>query len=465
MMIKRIASWFFGIAFVLIAIVFIGYWWRYERPQKTSLKLPKKAKLLINIDLREVEKTIFWDALYHPMSYWDDSTSDEDDAHKPSKGLHVPAKISFFVLEDYGDILFSQPVPVKENRFAEYVDTLVNQKKWELIDSQFVYDAEKHLFYLWDDDRLGVAFAKRENSDFIQTTILDVLKGKDCLPIPEELLDKINLGEHHFVIWQKQSEWTNNESAMLYGDFEKGSLAIQGEIPFKYGFSERNSYVKDASSSDEVLSFYLNLNDNKFPFSDSFYRNFQKVTHLTLDSLLQYSTGKLSLSVPNIQSKIDSIVTYEYDDDFNKIEKVTTQKILAADIVAQLEGRDSLTLYDYFERRGVIKDINDVSRFVGIPFVEMEATVIGSQLVLSSLSQTDLEEKLDSNFMKLNIGCSQYPQMFDYLPFSLDSAQVNMIDALEFKACQVPNTNQISIKARLKMKNKHRNMLGVLATH
>jgi len=466
MMTKRIAVWLFRIVLALVAITLVGYWWRYGRSEKADFKLPEQANLLINIDLRQMEKTVFWDALSHPLSYWDDSDGDDDDdEHKPSDGITIPNQLAFFLLENHDDVLFSEPIAMKGKSFLEYADTLIHQKKWEAISNHFVYDVENHLFYLWDKNQLGIAFAKRKNADFVQATISDLLKGEHCISMPTDLSEKINLGTHHFVIWRKQSELTNNEPAVLYGDFKKGSMVIQGEVPFQYSFSEQNDYVVNvATSPNEVLSFFLNLNGHNFSFSDSFSRNFQKVTHLELDSLLWYSTGNLSLLVPSIQTKIDSMITYEYDDDFNKIEKVSTQEILVPQIVVHLKSKKDQLLYDYFKRRGVIKDMGGVSRFVGLPFVNMEAVSVGNRLVFSSMHKPDLVQKLDSNFLKLDLACSQYPQMLNYLPFQLDSAQIELIDGVEVRASQVPHTKRIRIEARLKIKNKNRNMLGVLTT-
>ena len=465
MMIKRVASWFLWAVMALVVVALVGYWWRYGRSEKANFKLPSDANLLISIDLRQMEKTVFWDALSHPMSYWDDSDSDDDnDGHKPSQGMSIPKQVAFFLLNGHDDVLFSQPISVKEKDFVQYADTLVGRQKWEAIDSQFVFDNENHLFYLWDGGKVGVAFAKRNDADFVQKTIVRILKGDHCFSMPDYLSEKINLGEHHFVIWRKPSKLTNNEPAILYGDFEKGSMVIQGEVPFQYSFSRENNYVRSTSNAEgDVLNLSLNLGDNHFAFSDAFSQDFQKKTHLALDSLLMYSTKSLTLIVPHVASKVDSIITYEYDDDFNKIEKVSTQKIIEPQVVAYLESKEQGQLYAYFKRRGVVKDIDGVSRFVGLPFVEMKAIPKGRELILSTQDSIVLETKQDTSFFKLKIGCSRYPEMFGYFPFQLDSAHVALFDELEISARQLSNTSNIKIQARLNFKNKTRNVLGLLA--
>lgn len=461
MAIRRFSSWFLWILLVVVFMSLIGYWWRYGRSGKANFVLPKKANALINIDLRQLEKTIFWDAIYHPMSYWEESNDDDSDDDKPSKGITFPKQIAFFVLQKHADILFSQPLPVKSDDFQEFADTLVFKNEWELVAKQFVYDDEKQLFYLWDDQKMGVAFAKRAHADFVQTTIADLLAGENCILLPDHLSEKLNQGVHHFTIWQKQSVLTNNEPVFLYGNFEKGSMIIQGEIPFQYSFLEKNNFFK--STDTDVLTISMNLNENNFSFSDSFKRSFQKVTHLELDSFFQYSTGEFNLKVPRIETKIDSIVTYEYDDDFNKIEKISTQEIVAPEVIVHLESKKNGLLAEYFKRRGIVKDIDGKSRFVGLPFVEMEAIVQDKQLILTSGSANE-EMQADSNFLKVNISFSQYPQMLKFSPLKLDSSQFALIDGVVIRASQIAQTKKIKLQIKVKMKNQQRNMLGVLVT-
>lgn len=462
-MIRRLGLGFLWGLMALLVMGLVAYWWRYGRTEKARIKIPVRANALINIDLRKMERAVFWDAIYHPFAYWDDaSDDDDDDDDTPSMGISYPKRITFFMMEGADDAFFSQPIAIKSKDFQEYVDTLVRRDEWELLGQNFVFDTQKQLFYLWDASRVGVAFAKRAQADFVQTTLGDLLKEQDGDILSDDLSEKINQGEHHFVVWRKQSEWTQNEPMVLYGDFKKGSVEIQGEVPFRYSFVTKNDCLANAPTDVLGLSLNLEADKNQFEFSDSFRKNFQQWTHLELDSFLLYSAGSMSLRVPKIVTKVDSMITYEYDDDFNKIEKVTTQELVAPEILARIKSTEDSLLYNYFRRRGVVKKIAGQSRFVGFPMVEMKAVAQAQQLLLTSGSIAE-KMTIDTNFLTLNISCSQYPKMFSYLPFQLDSAAVELIDRVVFSASQRPH-KKISVQVKLKIKNQQRNVLGVLAT-
>ncbi len=459
-MIRRVGIWSFRGFLVLLIVALSVYWWRYGRSEKAMIKIPKTANALISIDLRKMEQTVFWDAIYHPLAYWDDASDDGDDDDTPSMGFSYPKRITFFVMEGADDAFFSQPIAIKSKDFQQYVDTLVRRDEWELLGRNFIFDTQKQLFYLWDASRVGVAFAKRAQADFVQTTLGNLLKEQDGDILSDDLSEKINQGEHHFVIWRKQSEWTQNEPVVLYGYFEKGAMVIQGEISSNYSFLEKNEFFENTDT--DILTVSMNLNKNNFSFSESLRRSFQKTTHLELDSFFRYSTGEINLKVPRMETQIDSIITYEYDDDFNKVEKVSTQEIVAPEIIAQLANKKN-ELYGYFRRRGVVKDLDEKSRFVGLPFVEMDAIAKGEQLFLTT-GATNEKVQIDTNFLKINVNCSQYPQMLKFLPFQVDSTQFAKLDGLLLCASQKSPSPKIKLLFKLIMKNQQRNMLGVLAT-
>lgn len=457
-----------GVLLGFFVILLIGYWWRYSRKIKVDSMISKSANWLVFMDLRKVEETLLWDAVFNPLSYWNGSSKSKDDSGAPANGLIMPSHLLVYGVAHHPDIVFSESLKIEKKTFSAYVDTLVFRQEFEKISDHFIYNNTQQLFYFWEADKLGIAFAKKRDLDFVQETISNLLAGKNVVPISQDLSERLTQNKHHFAIWQKPTllvDGTNNQPAILYGDFNKGNLTIEGEVQSNHVFGRANQLADSQENDILSLSANLNITNQSFQFSSSFGASFRKITNLEIDSVLKYWTGGIDIQVPQIDHRVDTIITYEYDDDFNKMEKISTQKIIDPQLIIHLGEQQDGALFQYFERRHLIKNINGEQRFVGLPLVEMKAFQQKNNLTLISKNMNPKQgQQLTPNFLNLRLNVNRYPELLNYLPFGIDKKYSNLLQEVQVVGHDIPGFSKVYLEAKIQLKNKNRNVLGVLAT-
>ena len=73
------------------------------------------------------------------------------------------------------------------------------------------------------------------------------------------------------------------------------------------------------------------------------------------DSINSYYKGNFAIEMAKSTTQIDSVVTYEYNDDFEKVETLTASEKQVPEINIQLSGKPS-KLYNYLESTSIINN-------------------------------------------------------------------------------------------------------------
>lgn len=182
-------------------------------------------------------------------------------------------------------------------------------------------------------------------------------------------------------------------------------------------------------------------------------KKFSKLTSLSLDAIMQKWSGDFSLNIASIEHKTDTIVTYEYDDDFNKVEKKSTQKLVNPNLNFNVSG---VQLYDYFVAQNAIQLVEGDSLFTTIPLFKLYANHSNEAITISSDKEMKLQNSKtsDSKF-------SLFLNIEKYLKNQLDFYTIKedeYIDLLQKMTASISKDNQLSVK--IELKNKTRNVAG-----
>ncbi len=453
---------------LLLLTLFLGagYWWRYKKNFVYTQVILSDANLLIDIDLRSIENSLLWDFIAHPFDGldigWSFGKEDgEEDIDTPSKGLSIPRHLIIFANSKQPSIWYSAPVSIDGSKFSEYVDTLLTRKELIQMDDNLVFDFDKNIFFHWSKNELAIAYANEIQAKTVQLNLQNLLLNKDVNPLPKEFVQAAESNNHHINFWHQAMELTRNKPVLLYADFLEGVFNIEGDIPFQYVFPiNNNTSVKKGF----VVNFWANLNwqenglagfiQNKFSAKD-----FSKWTSMSLDTVLQYWDGEMSLQIPSVESVVDSIITYEYDDDFNKIEKVTTQKSMKPKTTLQFSVTQDSALYHYAISVGVIKTVKEEIRYVGFPFLKLYATPENQHLILSTTPAfVQADPTTTNDFLQFETNISAFPTLLDYWPFHLSDVQKAQIQEVSIRCHQLPNTDSIHLTGKIISTSKKRFM-------
>ncbi|KAB1155914.1 hypothetical protein F7018_11435 [Tenacibaculum aiptasiae] len=373
-MIKKIV---YSILLILSIIFTVGFF-RYNPTVNLSNTIPSSAEAIVRINLREAEFNIVKDVVLHPLSYIDFEESSESDSEKRIslfEQIEIPNNVFFYtnstVLKD-----FWVSSLIEVNNKVGLVNFL--KKEGKLIGNKSRIDCftYKKLFFLLKENKLSVVYSLKGIAN-INSILTVVFEKKSYLNENDTKLLKLKNSNGVIAFQSKEFGFfeleKDQEKLILKGEFnESGSpfLAYNSQ-ELKEGIASFSGRI----NKECLLSFIDSKKKEKF----------KKLTNLSLDSLNNYWNGEIDFSLESFQSKNDTIVTYEYDDDFNKVEKKSIHKSLLPNVCLRIGGGK---VYEYLKRSKAIQNVEGKELLVLNPLFKTYVNNKEDELLMSSIYDT-----------------------------------------------------------------------------
>ncbi|MGB1040560.1 MAG: hypothetical protein ACPGVD_06795, partial [Flavobacteriales bacterium] len=99
---------------------------------------------------------------------------------------------------------------------------------------------------------------------------------------------------------------------------------------------------------------------------------FKKLTNFSLDSMIKYSNNTFEFNLYGTEIKSDTSVQYEYDDDFNKVEKFKITQSVHPQFELNIPYQNN-NLFHYLVDDSCIKKIDGMYVFTPYPFSKVHA--------------------------------------------------------------------------------------------
>ncbi|REH56029.1 hypothetical protein C7448_10157 [Tenacibaculum gallaicum] len=435
-MIKRIA---YILVIVCCIIVTVGFF-RYNPTVIYTEKVPTSAETVIYVNLREIEYNILLSFLKHPLSQFDSkksSTTKEEEKITLLDQVEIPNSVFFYTnQQEFKDFLISNQVPIKA-KFAEALkeEGFTEQK----IRNAFVY-TKGRVSCVVQNNSLQILFKKYQKA-VVSSELLSALNHKDYFSEEDLIFKQIKNSETPIAI------------NTLQGDFfkliiDEGVLRIQGEL------SEENDLFKSFKATSIVSSMLsisgkLNTKIVADRLDKDFKDKFKKLTTLSLDSVISKWDGVVEGNLTSFIEKSDTIVTYEYDDDFNKIEKKEVQKTITPKVILEVEGGD---LCSYLEEKKAIQKVDNEDLLTLMPLFTTYSFCEESGLRFTSVKNQKLVKKANKNskfYFLFNV--ADYQQK-DRGIYSFKNKYLDKV-----KTIQLSVTNNNQLEASVEFKNTSKN--------
>jgi len=439
---KKLASIFLGILVVLTILYVI----RYKRALVFENKVPNSTTQVLHINARQIEHHLLMDAIQHPLKYIDFKISDKKkDSLRLKKTIEIPRNVFFFTNETtFENSWFSSFVKVKKKtKLSQYLE---QESFVKTIHDDIMVFSKKDFAIAIKDERLVIAYTKEPQTSVINgfKVIFDTVS---FLAEESQLLQQIRNSKSDI-------SYTTIANDFVEANFKDGLLEVLGALNTDMFLNARHDDFNDNSVG------YLNAKINKEHtlfkslIAEKNSQKFNDLTKLSVDSITSKWNGTLSLNLKTVSKKIDTIVTYEYDDDFNKIEKKTVQELTIPDI--DLRFGEGASLFDYLSNENAIQVIESDTLFTSIPLYKMYAArkaktvAISTENDFSKPSVTQKRYKLNAYFdIETYV---QNPLEFSSLPNN------TYTQLLKDTSIQLSEKNKLSVTITLK--DSDRNFIG-----
>ena len=385
----------FYVFLLLLVGLGITYLVRYQMGTCICKSIPKDAVAAVLINARNIEKHFLHDVLTNPMSYLrsDDRPANDEKTKAPKAPTAKNSKPS------PPSLLECIQVP----KFA----LLYNQKGSWTSSQISIKDKEKLITYL---NLNGYKSANNDNvysKDNINV-VLDA--GKLQLIYSSEKVPSTNITKSNNEFLEHGNEMFEallaGDSDMVYADqngqhinlsFDSGTINIDGL--YEFDILKPSTRVLADKSMGEI-SALLDVEALSNQLSTSQKKAFSNYSKLNLDSLALTWNGSVNAALHDFSTTVDTVVTFDYDDDFNKVEKRTVSSSTVADFGIMM-GMDSIGM-NYLKRKKAIVPENGKDVLAIMPLVKTYCQQEEGNLKLFSSSK-HVETKLSDQKLNLSI--------------------------------------------------------------
>ena len=455
---KKLAKIFLG----LVVLSILGYSGYKQLKKKPSLlgKIHVDADSAIKVGVQEIKETLFLDALTSPSYYFKRADfSDFGDGDEPNDGINLlPYNLLFYTLPDVKNTLFSTFSIKDSNAFEAYIAKEIEKKsatiEYGSAESYRFAKIEKSKMVLaWNTEKLVVAFSSEPNSIAFQKVFKDVLVDRKTISDGNhELIKTLTDYEDHIVYVKDNGSTTIN--------FEDGKAVISGNLitttPQKFMPEITTEAVPNAS-----LQFYFDANFENVSNKEEFITAlsdapFLRKNNLDITKIADRTNGYFSLAVAGKTIQNDTIITYTYDDNFEKIEQRSLREKEVPKMHINL-GAENQSLKDYLIAQKTI-DKNEI--FEPFPLYKVYVKDGPMNTVFDTFEGRMITQKqISSSFL----GCQiDFQKLREDLDIPLLNAHFKNLLKMQLFASQKEG-NRVRLKGDITAANPDINIISQLA--
>ncbi|PKH50228.1 hypothetical protein CXF68_05730 [Tenacibaculum sp. Bg11-29] len=375
---------------IIFGILFTVGYFRYNPTVNFTKEIPVYAEAIVRVNLREIEYTIIKDVVKHPFLYFKSTSSSSSSKTKLSLFDQIKMPVNLLFYTNYSrlkDIWISSVVEVKDkSKLASFFkQENYIKKRFEGIDCFFY----KNNVYILDNNNLRILFGFGGITK-IEEEIKFILQNKAYLKEGDKTFFNVKNSDKLVTVSTKKEGFfelgIDNENFLLSGELIKGNSLF---LPYT-ALKKTNSLLSVSGRVKSHLLSGLLKEEQK--------NKFKKLTNLSLDSITSHWNGNFDVELKSFVHENDTIVTYEYDDDFNKVEKMTIQKNTIPAINVNIGGS---SLFGYLYSKEAVKRVDGDTLLVVNPFFKTYAGKRKSNFSLSSkgIDASDFQREGANKFL------------------------------------------------------------------
>jgi hypothetical protein len=410
---------FFKIIAVIILsllIFFVGIF-KYRQYRTNQVLIPRDATSVLKISTDEILRSLAANMIANPRFYLksDDQPKPTVMQNKLASGLRIPASLYLFTMENQStNAIFTRFDVKSKNNFETFIQQTL---KFKILKQQngmsFASSSLGNVVICYNTEAAAIVFSGEiKNFDSI---LINLLKQENFLKLSESKFNTLEASSHHIAYSDTKNRFNIDFNTGAFNfDAEFSTEAIVPAAEPKHRIFNKES----------TASFWLNAD---FPTTENKTYRFKNAI-IERDSLLKYYKGYLDFEWTNSTSQTDSIITYEYNDDFEKVEKITLQKKEIPNFTMTITA-DANGLKSYLNLQRIINlDSGTVNKSV-FPLYKAFVSGNSEQFLLGTNKDLKVDTKkegskdflsLDVNFKKLNTqlnvpGVNRFLKSFDRL--------------------------------------------------
>jgi hypothetical protein len=409
---------------LLILIVLLVFGW-YKLFYKTySVKyIPANADVIITIDKKKIINTLLWQFITTPSQWkFSSGSSKKDSTNSWRNVIELPDYITVFHIRSQPNNAWHTCLPIKNHVKITY---FLQQQGFKNVSGNEFSHEGNNLFATIKEGILVISSIANADKS-LQTSVIESLFTTKKT-ITEAQFKKLTASKSHVAgLFLKNSFL--QEDAIVKANFDKQKIEILTTLQPKqqFSFTENNFTFSNSSLFNLHLSqpnaAAYNLLDNITK------EKISKALNFNADSFFLPSNKTYQLQIDKFINRVDSAISYTYDDEFNKIEKVVVNNVQEPFYNFTVTGDSINNIYNNWQKNKLLETTPQGNLFTPIPFVKSYCTISSNQLIVQpsnyKASSTNTNFK-GIAYMQLNI--ADVPSnLLNYLPDEIKKGITNL---------------------------------------
>lgn len=324
--------------FVLLFLFICGYFILYHRDKELKY-IPNNADAVVLVDTKQAVRQYMISFISHPSEWFNTKNKKGNTISIQQSGVKIPDFLQIFHLENTG--------------FSDWYCILE------------LKDKSGFLTYLMQN-----SFAEKGNNLFQKDHLFIKIEQDYCIAgTSNSAFENI---KHQFSAFSQRTNF--NSDQFIDGSLAGISLIEKGQIRnFPVRINSDNIEISNGANEDFNSVVAKLQKRHHFIDSELDNDNIQKITSIFKNNISDSVQIDYLQATADLQQVNDTIITYEYDDNFNEVEKKTIQKIVQPSYCISLKISMPEKALQYFKNK---KWVNAQGQFTVIPF---QPNIIGKK--------------------------------------------------------------------------------------
>lgn len=426
---------------VLAGLLVFGYIKLFYKTYSET-GVAKSADCIVVVDVKRIINTVIWNYITTP-SQWKIGKlfSKKSDEVSLKDMFDLPDYIFAFHASNQPANIWYSLLTIKDKTDFEHG---LRQFQFEKINEYEQRSKAYGIRFYITGNQVLVTTATDADTAYLAavTKELSVQKSYTSKAILSKPID----AKSHLAVYLAPNSFLQKE-AVISANFDKKKIEISGSIiPAKqYEFAENNFRYSSASL---CATGFTQPSSAVFALLNETSR--QKIStalNINVDFVFKQTIKNYSLDLAAIVQRADSAISYTYDDEFNKVEKVVVNNIQEPAFNFMITGDSISSIYNYLQSSNKLEKTATGNLFTPMPLVKSYCSIKNEkQLVITASNYVAAKEDKSVNaILFLNLALTNIPaNLQKYLPDAVMQALSNLA-AVKVSATKNKEQIQLSV--------------------
>ncbi len=405
-------------ATLLVLLLFCTVYLQIRQYNSYKNTIHKQANAIIKINTDKIIRSLTVDFLTNPKDWLKPK---KKELPKIKNGINIPANIFIYnVSHKLYDTFFCTLELSDSLLFKNFISKKLGIQSFKKINSSTVIGVTKSgkITVAYTADVMAIAFSAKKEK--VTDILMEILNGKNMLSDTDQRIGKLKESNDHITYIQNHS----------YGglNFTDGEVLLNASIASPAGFIAAEAVQHSQFPKESSIKMWMGANFKPNGKSPIF--NINEYT-FHLDSLLGYYKGYTEAVLVGSVTQQDSVITYEYNDDFEKVEKKTVASKQVPGMYFSFKS-DATALSNYLQNQEAIQPNGLINKNL-FPLYTLHASVDSDYLQVSTAKVSSLSTKKEHSdfFFFLSV---DFNRLKKEKQFPILNTYIQKLSSLELKA-------------------------------